>query len=34
MLDHELSGEEDWDLSFLPNLGIYDSGKTSEGDRQ
>jgi hypothetical protein len=32
MLDHELSGDEDWDLPFLPNPGIHDSGETSEGE--
>jgi hypothetical protein len=30
MHDHELSGEEDWDLPFPPNHGIHDSRETSE----
>jgi hypothetical protein len=32
MPNHELSGEEDWDLSFFPNRVIHDSGETSECD--
>ena len=32
MLNHKLSGDEDWNLYFLPNLRIHDLGETSEGD--